>query len=170
MRLAPESLGDLTIDVRVQDGLVSARLRVASPQARDLLTSTADTLRAALEAQGLSVHRIDVADKLPTDLASAPLVEPRREPDPRALGGAEGQHDTARERGGDSLGNPQHHSSDHPPHRNPSHSPHSSSTPPRDRDDAPSPLSHATDHDGTGSSGEFWADQGHWVLRVDVLA
>ena len=68
MRLAPESLGALTVRVGVEGGVVSARFEAASAEARELLDTSLSALRTSLEAKGLSVERLQVelaADKAP---------------------------------------------------------------------------------------------------------
>ncbi len=75
MRLAPESLGAVTVRVGVEGGVVSARFEAANAAARDLLDSTMTALRSSLEAKGLSVERLQVelapqgenADRAPED-------------------------------------------------------------------------------------------------------
>ncbi|MCB9846176.1 MAG: flagellar hook-length control protein FliK [Phycisphaeraceae bacterium] len=60
LRLSPAALGVVHVALRVQADRVSATLRAASNEARGLLESSLDHLRAALEARGLNVERLDV--------------------------------------------------------------------------------------------------------------
>jgi hypothetical protein len=60
LRLMPESLGRVTIRLSVEGGAVTAVLSPATEPARALLEGTSDDLRAALEARGLRVERIEV--------------------------------------------------------------------------------------------------------------
>lgn len=60
MRLAPESLGPLRVRLSVHDSQVTAEFRAESSQARDLLSQSTAQLRSAIEARGLTVHRIEV--------------------------------------------------------------------------------------------------------------
>lgn len=61
MRLRPEALGQIRIEVRVRDAKVDASLHAQTDAARELLGDSVPDLRAALEAQGLTVERISVA-------------------------------------------------------------------------------------------------------------
>lgn len=60
LRLAPESLGPLQVRLSVRDSQVTAEFRAESSQARDLLSQSTAQLRSAIEARGLTVHRIEV--------------------------------------------------------------------------------------------------------------
>lgn len=60
IRMQPEALGDLKIRMGLDGGKVVAAFEVETEQARQLLGSSMDTLRSALEARGLSVDRLDV--------------------------------------------------------------------------------------------------------------
>ena len=60
LRLHPESLGEVRVQVRWEGGALSARLEAATPAARDALESGAHTLRATLQDQGIPVERIYV--------------------------------------------------------------------------------------------------------------
>lgn len=61
LRLQPESLGSLRIQLDIQQGQVRASFEAATPEARDLLSKSVETLRAALESRGLGVERIQVS-------------------------------------------------------------------------------------------------------------
>lgn len=60
LRLAPESLGRMTIQLDVKQGVVKADFAVEHRAAREELDRALPTLRASLEARGLSVARLDV--------------------------------------------------------------------------------------------------------------
>lgn len=60
MRLLPDSLGAMRIQMDVQQGVVRVSMDVANAQAHRLLTDSLDTLRASLEARGLSVEKLGV--------------------------------------------------------------------------------------------------------------
>ena len=64
MRLAPESLGQVRVDLTLDSGRADATFHASSDQARRLLQGNLTALRAALEAHGLTVDRLGVA---PTD-------------------------------------------------------------------------------------------------------
>lgn len=88
LRLSPESLGDIKIQVRVESGQVSAHISAQTEQARHLLSESAPTLRSALEAHGLVVERIDVApaERHATMEPAGAMYAPQAEN--RAQGGA----------------------------------------------------------------------------------
>lgn len=71
MRLAPESLGAVTVRVGVESGVVTARFEAANAAARDLLDASLSALRSSLEAKGLSVDRLQV-ELAPTAPPRAP--------------------------------------------------------------------------------------------------
>lgn len=60
MRLRPEGLGQLRIDLKIHDAKVEATLKPQTGSARDLLTESLPHLKSALEAQGLTVERISI--------------------------------------------------------------------------------------------------------------
>lgn len=67
LRLQPETLGALRIHMEIERGVVGASIEASTPEARDLLSKSIDTLRSALEAKGLSVDklRVDLAQQNP---------------------------------------------------------------------------------------------------------
>lgn len=69
IRLAPEALGQLRIDVSIHDGKAEVLLKAEGTLAHELLTGSLTTLRNALEARGLIVHRLEVE---PPPTASQP--------------------------------------------------------------------------------------------------
>lgn len=76
LRLHPENLGQVVVRVKVEHGQVTATLSASDPVARRLLASSVDDLRAALEARGMSVERVE--------------IEPAAAESPRAHAGAGG--------------------------------------------------------------------------------
>ena len=67
IRLNPPELGSLLVDIRVRDGVVSARLEATQPTTQQLVTDNLGLLRDGLAQQGLTVDRIEVT------LAESPL-------------------------------------------------------------------------------------------------
>lgn len=61
MRLAPESLGAMRIQMDLQPGVVTVNLEVVSPEAHRLLSQSIESLRASLEAKGLAVEKLGVS-------------------------------------------------------------------------------------------------------------
>ncbi len=61
LRLRPEALGELKIQMDMKEGVVQARFEVTTQQARGLLDEHLPALRAALQARGLAVHRLEVS-------------------------------------------------------------------------------------------------------------
>jgi len=60
VRLSPESLGQVRIQMQIQHGAVEVRIEAATEQARELLTRHADMLRTTLQQKGFGVERIEV--------------------------------------------------------------------------------------------------------------
>lgn len=60
LRLKPETLGSLKIDLQITQGQVAAQLEATTAEARELLGKNLSTLRAALEAKGLTVRSVEV--------------------------------------------------------------------------------------------------------------
>lgn len=67
LRLTPETLGQLKVQVRVTEGKVTASFEVSSPKVRDLLKQSLDGLRQTLKDKGLEVGevKVTVAPPLP---------------------------------------------------------------------------------------------------------
>ncbi len=82
LRLRPDSLGELHIHLTVTRSTVDARIRATTTEAHRLLEQSVDTLRAALEARGLHVGRIDVE----------PVEQAREGPPPESGGQPPGFH------------------------------------------------------------------------------
>lgn len=60
MRLIPETLGSMKIQMDVKQGIVNVNLEVGTAEAHRLLTQSLDTLRTALESRGLAVDKLGV--------------------------------------------------------------------------------------------------------------
>jgi hypothetical protein len=60
IKLSPESLGPLKIQMTIDGGRVDLRFDAATDQARDMLTRNADMLRQSLHNKGLGVERMQV--------------------------------------------------------------------------------------------------------------
>ena len=60
MRLNPEALGPVKIELSVDEGRVSAKMHAEHDAARELLKAGLDHLRCTLEARGLNVDRLEV--------------------------------------------------------------------------------------------------------------
>lgn len=60
IRLVPESLGEVRINMTLDAASVNVRIDAATPAAQQLLSDHLGTLRASLEARGLQVERIAV--------------------------------------------------------------------------------------------------------------
>jgi flagellar hook-length control protein FliK len=65
LRLNPESLGAVRVEMRIEDGTVSARIDAVRDETRQVLRAGLDGLRAAIEERGLVVHRVEIADAPP---------------------------------------------------------------------------------------------------------
>lgn len=61
MRLAPETLGDLKVTMKLDGAQVWASIEATTDSARQLLEGQRDSLREALEAHGLKVERLEVS-------------------------------------------------------------------------------------------------------------
>jgi hypothetical protein len=70
LRLYPESLGEVRVQVRWEGGTLSARLEAATPAARDALESGAPALRAALQEHGIPLDRLSVNMRMDSDARS----------------------------------------------------------------------------------------------------
>lgn len=64
IRLYPEHLGTLRIELQEVNGVLTARILASSAQARDMLDSRLHQLRAALVSQNLQVERIELSQML----------------------------------------------------------------------------------------------------------
>jgi flagellar hook-length control protein FliK len=61
LRLEPESLGDLALRVRVEDGKMQARIEVSQPAVKAVIEGNLPQLRQALASQGIQMDRIDIS-------------------------------------------------------------------------------------------------------------
>lgn len=62
IRLRPEALGRVDVDLNVKDGAVRASLSAENETARELLFENLDRLRSLLEQRGLRVESLEVTD------------------------------------------------------------------------------------------------------------
>lgn len=60
MRLMPESLGEMRVRMKLEGSRLEAKIEVTSIEARRLLSEQSGELRAALEARGVSVERLEI--------------------------------------------------------------------------------------------------------------
>lgn len=60
LRLSPQALGDVRVDVELREGTANATFRAENEAARDLLKGNLDALRNALERRGVRVERLEV--------------------------------------------------------------------------------------------------------------
>ena len=97
LNLQPPRLGQLKVHLTLQDAAVTARLVPTTDTARQLLIDSEHSLRAALEARGLSVERIDVEAVRPPPHA----IDPAPQSD---SGHAQDEHVHPDHPGGDSAG------------------------------------------------------------------
>lgn len=60
MKLTPESLGELTIKVTLERGIISARAIVENPYVKQIMESNMAELKQSLKSQGINFDQIDV--------------------------------------------------------------------------------------------------------------
>jgi flagellar hook-length control protein FliK len=60
VRLVPESLGEVTMQVRLEEGRLTAQIDVTQPSVKTALESGIVQLRVALQQQGIELDRIDI--------------------------------------------------------------------------------------------------------------
>ncbi|MCC6969240.1 MAG: flagellar hook-length control protein FliK [Phycisphaerales bacterium] len=104
IRLTPETLGQIKINLKIEDARVWATFQPSSDASRDAINQSLASLRASLESRGLVVERLEV---VPTDLANfghslrdsnhqAHSPDGRGQPsDPNATGSPSGSHSGA---------------------------------------------------------------------------
>jgi flagellar hook-length control protein FliK len=116
IRLSPPELGSLRLQVKLADGVLSAKLEAETPQARQILTDNLPQLRERLAQQDIRIEKFDVdlfssgggggPSYLPDRRQDAPQDAPPQGPrasGPRRGGGAEAASSstpTARSGGG----------------------------------------------------------------------
>jgi flagellar hook-length control protein FliK len=61
--LAPKHLGKVDVKVTIQEGQVTAEFLTSTPLGKDLLETHVQTLRSALETQGLQVTKIEISQQ-----------------------------------------------------------------------------------------------------------
>ncbi len=64
LKLFPENLGQIRIEVMQKDGLLQARLLATTAAGKELLDSNLNQLKSAFVAQNIQMERIDVAQSL----------------------------------------------------------------------------------------------------------
>ncbi len=92
LRLHPESLGEVRVQVRWEGGMLSARLQAGSTAARDALQAAAPGLHTALREQGIPVEHLSISVRMDLDTHSNSQAFGFREPPPAervVSGGAE---------------------------------------------------------------------------------
>jgi flagellar hook-length control protein FliK len=93
IRLHPPELGSLRLEVRVQSGVLTARLEADTPQARAVLVDNLPVLRERLAEQGVRIEQFDVdlRDRHGGEGASAREQQSQREPSERPTPARESQ-------------------------------------------------------------------------------
>lgn len=99
LRLTPESLGQVRIDMQLERGSVAVRLEAGTAAAHELLESTLTMLRSSLESKGLSVERLSVHLAPGASAASAPSAA-QDQPATQQDGGQKSQTSTGQDAGG----------------------------------------------------------------------
>lgn len=99
IRLTPESLGQVRIDMQLERGSVAVRLEAATAAAHELLDSTLTMLRSSLESKGLSVERLSVHLAPGASAAPAPSGA-QDQPATQQDGGQRSQTSTGQDAGG----------------------------------------------------------------------
>jgi flagellar hook-length control protein FliK len=61
LRLSPESLGEMSLKVRLNDDKLTAQIQVTQPDVKSALEADLPRLREALAARGLEVRDIDIS-------------------------------------------------------------------------------------------------------------
>ena len=64
MRLFPENLGQIRVEIMQQDGVMQARILATSAAGKELLDSNLNNLKTSLVAQNIQLDRIDIAQSL----------------------------------------------------------------------------------------------------------
>lgn len=64
LKLYPENLGSIRIEIMQKDGVLSARLLASTPQAKELLESQLNQLRTTFAQANIQMDRIDIAQSL----------------------------------------------------------------------------------------------------------
>ncbi|SOB93031.1 flagellar hook-length control protein FliK [Ureibacillus xyleni] len=64
VKLYPENLGSIRIEILQKDGVLSARLLASTPQAKELLDSQIQQLKSTFAQQNIQMDRIDIAQSL----------------------------------------------------------------------------------------------------------
>jgi flagellar hook-length control protein FliK len=80
LRLSPPELGALRLEVKLQSGVMTARLEAESPMAKAVLLDNLPALKDRLAEQGIHVERFDVdlMDRQPTGQQNSPQDQQQR--------------------------------------------------------------------------------------------
>lgn len=70
LRLFPENLGQIRIEIMQQDGVMQARILATTAAGKELLDSSLNQLKTSLVAQNIQMDRIDIAQSLQSSDAS----------------------------------------------------------------------------------------------------
>lgn len=70
LKLFPENLGQIRIEIMQQDGVMQARLLATTSAGKELLDSSLNQLKTSLVAQNIQMDRIDIAQSLQSSDAS----------------------------------------------------------------------------------------------------
>jgi flagellar hook-length control protein FliK len=70
MRLFPENLGQIRIEIMQQDGVLQARILATTSAGKELLDSNLSQLKSTLVAQNIQMDRVDIAQAIQTTDAS----------------------------------------------------------------------------------------------------
>lgn len=114
MRLAPEALGSLKVQITTHESKIIARFEASTDQARRLLSEHVESLRSAMESRGLTVDRIVIERSQGWTPEGAGSWESRND---RPSGGA-GMPEESQpwNGGGQDPGHPDHHQGQDGPH------------------------------------------------------
>lgn len=82
LRLTPESLGQIKINLKIEEGHVWATFEPSSDASRDAITHSLASLRTSLESRGLVVERLDLAS--PLQKFDPARLDPSHDPLPQA--------------------------------------------------------------------------------------
>ncbi len=79
LRLAPEQLGELKIQLKLRGTTVEAKIEASTEPAKKLLERERDSLRAALESRGLNVERVEISLRPESEPSWMGADSPRQE-------------------------------------------------------------------------------------------
>ncbi len=93
LRLTPEALGQVTIRMTIESGVVSAVIECATSEGHDALQGGTEALRASMESRGLNVGTIELVPLPPAETAEDPWNSGASGDDARRHEGGRGQPD-----------------------------------------------------------------------------